>query len=147
MSVLIDTNILLRSAQPTHPLYPIAIHAVSTLLKRNETVFFCPQNIAEFWHVATRPTSANGLGFSPQETLREVESIEDLLTFLPDTPSIYPEWKRIVSAHGVQGIKVFDARLIAVANTYGVGNILTFNAGDFKRFSPVAILDPAAFVA
>lgn len=113
MSVLIDTNILLRSAQPTHPLYPTTTHAVSTLLKRNETVFFC---------------------------------IEGLLTLLPDTPSIYPEWKRIVSAHGIQGIKVFDARLIAVANTYGVGNILTFNAGDFRRFSPVAILNPTAFV-
>ncbi|HEX4135331.1 MAG TPA: PIN domain-containing protein [Bryobacteraceae bacterium] len=146
MSVLIDTNILLRSAQPTHPLYPTATYAVATLLKQNETIFFCPQNIAEFWHVATRPTSANGLGFSHQEALKEIESIEDLLTLLPETPGIYPEWKRIVSTHVVQGIKVFDARLIAVANTYGVGNILTFNVSDFKRYTPVAILDPAAFV-
>lgn len=78
MSVLLDTNILLRSAQPTHPLYPTATHAVTTLLMRDEMVFFCPQNSAEFWHVASRPIPANGLGFSSQEVLTEIESIEGL---------------------------------------------------------------------
>jgi len=63
MSVLIDTNILLRSAQPTHPLWSQATHSVATLLKQNETVCYCPQNIAEFWNVATRPVTVNGLGF------------------------------------------------------------------------------------
>ena len=33
MRVLVDTNILPRSAQPTHPLRPQATHAVSTLLR------------------------------------------------------------------------------------------------------------------
>jgi hypothetical protein len=57
MSVLIDTNILRRSAQPTHPFCSRATHAVSALLKQNETVCYCPQNIAEFWNVATRPVT------------------------------------------------------------------------------------------
>jgi hypothetical protein len=40
MRVLVDTNILLRSAQPNHPLGPQAIHAVSKLLRQNDAVFF-----------------------------------------------------------------------------------------------------------
>ena len=94
MSVLVDTNILLRSAQPSHHLCSRATHAV--------------------WSVATRPADANGLGFSHDEVLNEIGHIEALLTLLPDGPGIYAEWKRLVKDHGVQGLKVFDARLIAV---------------------------------
>jgi predicted nucleic acid-binding protein len=70
MRVLVDTNILLRSAQPNHPLCYQATHAVSRLLRQNHSVFFCPQNIPEFWNVATRPTEQNGLGFSAAEAMR-----------------------------------------------------------------------------
>ena len=147
MSVLVDTNILLRSAQPNHELCPQATHAVSKLLRRNETVCFCSQNIAEFWNVATRPTDRNGLGFSHHEVLQEVVSIEGLLTLLPDGPGIYAEWKRIVTEHKIQGVKVYDARLVAVANSHGVRSILTFNADDFKRFSNINVLHPSSLLA
>ena len=84
MRVLVDTNILLRSAQPNYPLCSQATHAVTKLLRQGDSVFFCPQNIAEFWNVATRPADRNGLGFSLEEVLREVASIEESLTLLPD---------------------------------------------------------------
>jgi predicted nucleic acid-binding protein len=146
MSVLVDTNVLLRSAQPTHPLCSAATHSISTLLKQKETVFFCPQNIAEFWNVATRPADVNGLGFSHSEVLSEIQSIEDLLTLLPDSPSIYTEWKRLVNDQKVIGVKVFDARLVAVANVYSVGSILTFNAADFRRYGSITVLEPSSFM-
>jgi hypothetical protein len=41
------------------------------------------QNIAEFWNVATRPADENGICLSHEEALREVSSIEGLLTRLP----------------------------------------------------------------
>jgi len=147
MSVPIDTNILLRSVQPTHPLYLGATRAVAKLLRQNETVFSCPQNIAEYWNVATRPTNVNSLGFSHVEALSEVGNIEALLTLLPESPSIYAEWKRLVNEHRVQGIKVFDARLVAVANSFGVDSILTFNAADFRRYGNITVLDPASLVS
>jgi len=79
MRVLVDTNILLRSAQPNHPLCSQATHAVAKLIRQKQAVFFCPQNIAEFWNVATRPAELNGLGLSHEEVLPEVSSIESLL--------------------------------------------------------------------
>jgi predicted nucleic acid-binding protein len=103
MSFLVDTNILLRSAQPTHSLCSQATRAVSRLMRVGETLFFCSQNIAEFWNVATRPSNRNGLGFTPEEAWQEVLSIEGLLTLLPDSPSIYTEWKRLVKDYKVQG--------------------------------------------
>jgi predicted nucleic acid-binding protein len=88
MRVLLDTNILLRSAQPNHPLCPQSTRAVSKLLRDGHTVFFCAQNIAEFWNVATRPTDRNGLAWLPQQVFQEVSKIEATLLLLPDVPAI-----------------------------------------------------------
>jgi len=144
MRVLVDTNILLRSAQPNHPLCPQATGAVSKLIRRKDTVFFCSQNIAEFWNVATRPAGLNGLGLSPEETLQEVTGIERLLTLVPDTPAIYTAWKEIVKDHKVQGVKVYDARLVAIMKVYAVDSILTFNTSDFTRYRAINALSPSS---
>jgi hypothetical protein len=71
MSVLVDTNVLLRRAQPDHPSHAAAVESVARLLAAGEPVYFTPQNIAEFWNVATRPAANNGLGFSVAVTLSE----------------------------------------------------------------------------
>jgi hypothetical protein len=41
MRVLVDTNILLRSAQANHPKSSQAAHAVSRLIRQRDTVLFC----------------------------------------------------------------------------------------------------------
>lgn len=146
MRVLVDTNVLLRSAQPSHPLSSQAVHAVSKLIRQNESVFFCSQNIAEFWNVATRPVERNGLGLSPEEAAQEVGSIEKFLTLLPDVPAIYTAWKQIVTFHRVQGVKVYDARLVAIMTVHAVESVLTFNAVDFQRFSNVTAIHPSALL-
>ena len=147
MRVLLDTNILLRSAQPTHPLCSEAASAVSKLLRQEDAVFFCSQNIAEFWNVATRPAEVNGLGFSHEEALQEVASIESLPTLLPDIPAIYPVWKQLVQDHRVQGVKVYDARLVAIMSVYTIDTVLTFNVADFKRYGDVSAIHPGSVLA
>jgi predicted nucleic acid-binding protein len=147
MRVLIDTNILLRAVQPSHPLCTQATQAVSKLIRQKDAVFFCSQNIAEFWNVVTRPADQNGLGFSQEEALQEVGSIEKLLTLLPDIPAIYTAWKAIVRDHKVQGVKAYDARLVATMNVYAVESLVTFNAVDFKRYGNITALHPSAILA
>jgi len=147
MSVLVDTNILLRSVEPLHPQHAVAVGAVSRLLAESTPVYFTLQNIAEFWNVATRPLANNGLGFSIPSTLAEVEKIEALLTLLPDTPAVYAEWKRIVVEHGVSGVKVHDARLIATMKTHGVSRLLTFDVDDFTRYTGIEVMHPKTVAA
>ena len=142
MSVLVDTNVLLRRAQPSHGSAAVAVESVAALLARNTPVYFTPQNISEFWNVATRPVEKNGLGLPHERVMAELKVIEGLLTLLPDSPAIYGEWKRLVAVHKVVGTKVYDARLVAVMSVYQVQSILTFNKGDFVRYRSVAVLDP-----
>ncbi len=120
MSVLVDTNVLLRRIQPDHVHHALAIDSVSRFLASGEQVYFTLQNISEFWNVVTRPVAANGLAFSPAFALSELAKIEMVLTLLPDSPAVYEEWKRLVATHAVRGVKVHDARLVAAMNVHGV---------------------------
>src|SRR5580658_5678836 len=124
MSVLVDTNILLRRLQPNHAHHAMAIDSVAKLLSTGEPVHFTLQNISEFWNVITRPVANNGLGFSVAAAAAEVVKIERVLTLLPDSAAIYGEWKRLVTQHGVMGSKVHDTRLVAAMNVHGVRRIL-----------------------
>jgi predicted nucleic acid-binding protein len=146
MSALVDTNVLLRRTQPDHESHTLAVESVAFLLEGGEPVYFTPQNISEFWNVATRPQAHNGLGFSVALTAGEVTKIERSLILLPDSPAAYAEWKRLVLTHGVIGTKVHDARLVATMNIHGVRRILTFNTDDFKRYD-VEALHPSSALA
>lgn len=142
MSVLVDTNVLLRRTQPSDHHHVAATESVARLLTSGEPVCITPQNVAEFWNVVTRPVEANGLGLSVTAASREIELFERVLTLLPDTPAIYPEWKRLVLTHRVRGSKVHDARLAAAMSVHGIRRILTFDTAGFTRYG-VEILDPA----
>jgi predicted nucleic acid-binding protein len=105
VSVLVDTNVLLRRTQPEQPQYSVAVESVRRLLASGEPVYYTLQNIAEFWNVLTRPVASNGMGVSAATALVEVEKIERAMELMPDTPAIYGEWKRLVVQHGVMGVK------------------------------------------
>jgi predicted nucleic acid-binding protein len=89
MSYLIDTNVLLRLAQKKHPMRPDARRALVTLRKQGEELCIIPQNIIEFWAVATRPVANNGLGLTVDEAAREIKKLKRLFKLLPDTPAIF----------------------------------------------------------
>ena len=142
MAYLVDTNILLRMAQPQHPHSAHAQMAVSILKSRHETLNVAVQNIFEFWAVATRPQGENGLGMSTSEIDREISAMRRLFTLLPELP-IFDEWQRLVSAHNVSGKNVHDTRIVAQMNVLGIVDLLTFNTKDFSRYSNIKAIDPA----
>jgi predicted nucleic acid-binding protein len=146
MSVLVDTNVLLRRTQPDHQLYTVAVESVAQILGTGEPVHFTLQNISEFWNVITRPVASNGLGFAPAMALAEVEKIEGILTRLPDSAAVYAEWKRLVVQYSVIGSKVHDARLVAMMNVHSVRRILTFNIDDFTRYG-IEVLHPTSLTS
>lgn len=147
MRVLVDTNVLVRAVERRHPLMPIARQALQLLVEKGGELCVAPQNIAEFWNVCTRPVEVRGLGNSIAATDRLTARIENLFTILPDTAEVFAHWRRLVVVHEVKGAKVHDARLVAVMETHGVGQILTFNDADFKRFPHITILHPATLQA
>jgi len=147
LSYLIDTNILLRTAEPNHEMYSDAVSAVSGLIAAGENVVTVPQCLIEFWVVATRPTTSNGLEFSIAEADAEVERIGSLLTILPERPDIFDEWRLLVAKYSVRGRNAHDARIAAAMVAHGVENIVTFNHSDFRRYTEFNTLTPSDVIS
>ena len=144
MSVLVDTNVLLRLAQPNHQQHESAVDGITRARLAGETLYITPQNIAEFWAAATRPVgAANGLGLPAATAAAEVATIEQLFQLAADDPAIYAMWKGLIVTHQVLGTQVYDARLVAVMLVHGIDSILTFNVADFARYG-IGVLHPAA---
>jgi predicted nucleic acid-binding protein len=148
VSYLLDTSILGRLANAADHQHATALHAVLELHRRGETLHLAPQNLIEFRNVATRPAAANGLGLSSTEAEAKSAVFEAAFPVLAEDPAIFPRWKAIVSALGVVGKQVHDARLVAVCHVNIVTHLLTFNTGHFLRlatFAPgIQVIDPAA---
>ena len=146
MVYLIDTNVLLAVAHPADSRYPVVQAAIRKLWVNAYDLQTTLQNFSEFWNVSTRPTDRNGFGRTSFETGQLLQRLERLFPLLPDSPAMYPEWKRLVVNYRVLGVQVHDARLVAAMLIHDVTHILTFNTQDFTRYAPEGIVavNPAA---
>lgn len=145
--ILVDTNVLLRLAQPGHSSYPAALNALSQLRLDGRSLCLTPQVLYEFWAVATRPTEANGLGMTAAKAQEDVTKILSRFFLLKDEDGLFERWRALVVQHEVLGKKSHDARLVAAMQCHGVENLLTFNGDDFKRFADISVINAADFAA
>ncbi len=147
MSILVDTSALVRLANAADTQHRVAARAVLELRRRGELLCIAPQCLTELWGAATRPASANGLGLSVAAADGLVTLYLNSFDLLPETPAIFPAWRALVTALGVIGKQVHDARLVATCHAHAVPAVLTFNVGHFTRLGAappgVAVIDPA----
>ena len=142
MSYLVDTNILVRLVHRIDPMHPYAQSAYATLQTQGEALWIIPQNLIEFWAVATRSTDANGLGLTLAEASQELSILKRLFRLQLDTPAIFAEWEQLIAKHQVMGKQAHDARLVAAMIAHHLTHLLTFNTDDFKRFSEITVVAP-----
>lgn len=149
VAFLLDTNILLRLGQPSHPMHQEVRRCVRTLFRQKEIIYIVLQVIFEFWVVATRPVAGNGLGLSLESARRMVDRAEFFFRLVLDTPSIYREWLRLIEAHAVSGLPAHDARIVAAMRVHGIERLVTFNTEDFKRYhqKEITVFSPGEVLA
>src|ERR687898_3042662 len=117
--IAVDTNVFVGAIQTFDPMLRIAARsAVKALYRQGEELLCFPQNLLEFWNVATRPANANGLGFTPEQAARFVDRFQTLVRLLPETADIFPTWRKLVFEHRVSGIHVHDARIVAAMTVH-----------------------------
>jgi predicted nucleic acid-binding protein len=148
MQYLVDTGVWLRLFDRTDATHAY-IHAALRLLRESgHTLAVCPQNIAEFWNVSTRPAIARGgYGKSVATTERRVQFIERFAAVLDELPAAYHGWRLLLTQHQIQGAAVHDARLVALMQTAGIMHILTLNANDFARYPTIIVTTPGQVIA
>src|ERR1700731_2038795 len=103
---------------------------------------YTSQTLGEFWNASTRPFDKNGFGLSVAETDRLARVIERDFDFLPDSREVHDRWRSLLVVHDIQGVQVHDARLAASMYGHGVGQILTMNIRDSRRFEGLHVRHP-----
>lgn len=145
MTVLLDTNILLRWIQPAHPHHPSAVRAQTALEDAGHGCAISSQSVYEFLAVATRPVDARGLGMDHAAADAKLRALTATLDVFYDSQAIADEVRRMVVALKITGKPIHDARLVATLRVHGLDALLTFNSKDFSaaRFPDELILDPS----
>lgn len=103
--------------------------------------------MAEFWNAATRQVEKNGVGIEVQEADLNAREFEEEFTLLPDNDAVYREWRRLLLAHEVKGVKAHDARLVAAMHVHGITHLLMFNRPDFLRYAGITGVAPVELSA
>src|SRR6266571_740353 len=123
MQCLLETNVLLRGLDRSHPQCRVVRRAIIALRRQDNRLCLAPQKLIEFWAVATRPVDANGFGMSTEWAAEQLAKMKHFCAILPDTAEALPEWERLVIQHQVSGKKTHDARLVAAMKVHGVSHI------------------------
>jgi predicted nucleic acid-binding protein len=143
MPYLLDTNVLVRLNNLHDPQRSVARNAVFALSTRGERLCYTSQILGEFWNVSTRPAAARGgLGLTVARTDRRVRMMERYLELLPDNPQVHEEWRRLLVAHAITGLQVYDTRLVAAMHVHRISHLLTFNVADFTRYPGLTVQHP-----
>jgi predicted nucleic acid-binding protein len=146
MRVLLDTNIIIRAAQPSLPVWAEIDKSLSLLVAHQATLCLVPQTLYEFWVVATRPSAQNGFGLDPVEARTLLDATREHFTLLRDEQGILEAWLNLVTRHGVSGKAAHDARIVAAMQCHAITTLVTFNNVDFVRF-PIQALTPQSILA
>ncbi len=146
--ILLDTNLLGRMTDSADAQCAVARRAIHTLLAKPERLIIVPQNLYEFWAVATRkpgppPAGQNGLGMTPDQASQWLLFFQRRFVLLPDREELLRHWHSLVKTFGIKGLRSYDARLVAAMQCYGITRCLTFNTADFKVY-PITLVDPAS---
>ena len=141
MTILLDTNVLMRLSDIDDAKRVLAVEAIDTARTRGAPLHIVPQTIYEFWTAATRTRAANGLGLPAGDVLAAIETYVRKFTFLPDTPDVYPHFIDLMRRYEVAGTNAYDGRLVAAMQTHGLTELMTFNARDFRRYDEVTLIE------
>lgn len=142
MNILADTGILLRLVNNQDLEHIVVRRAFEALLEEGHSFVMTMQNVCEYWSAATRPaTSRGGFGLSCQEALSHLNGLEELVAWLPEPPEILEVWSKLIEEHGILGTRAHDTRLAAAMICHDIPSILTLNGRDFRRFTPIVVLD------
>ncbi len=138
MSVIfVDTNVLAAITDKSHSHHSRAVRLFEYYAAQEFAINF--QVLTEFWAVATKPKKSNGLGYTTEFASALIERYLVRFRILPDNHAAINIWHQLASDYRITGRRVYDARIAASMISQGVGDLMTFNTGDFSDFKEITI--------
>lgn len=144
MRALLDTNVLVYSANSADPLHESVDRRILRLIDDGWELCVAPQCLYEFWVAVTKPGAARGLGLDPESAARALQRNAGAFLLLLEPPDLWTRWLQTCLHYRVAGRGAHDARLVAWMGSHDITTIVTVNANDFRRYDDIDVIDPRA---
>ncbi len=76
------------------------------------------------------------------EATTELARIELSFGVVHESDDSFSRWKQLLARHRIQGVSVHDARLVSVMLAQNITHLLTFDTGDFARYTEIIAIHP-----
>lgn len=140
MRIAVDTSVIVRYTNRTDAHFHEVHERIRELHAAGHELSIAPQSVYEYWAVATRPSSANGLGQTIDDTERALLLILRAFVLIPDPPDLLDRWLYLCRRHQVMGRNAHDARIVAWMLGNRVDQLFTRDRGDFARFDEITLV-------
>ena len=131
--MFLDTNVLVLARFEAAPRHALARRRMREAGDSGEALRISRQVLREYLATVTRPQR-----WSPpvgmDRALAHVAVLEARFEVLEDGPEVADALKRLCREVPVAGKQVHDANIVATMLAHGETRLLTFNAGDFRRY-------------
>ena len=131
--MFLDTNVLVLARFEGAPRHALARRRMWEAGNSGEILRISRQVLREYLATVTRPQR-----WSPpvgmDRALAHVAALEARFEVFEDGPEVSEVLKRLCREVSVAGKQVHDANIVATMLAHGETRLLTFNAGDFRRY-------------
>ncbi len=134
-AIFIDTNILIRATVATAPLHEKTREILNNLADSGAVFWISAQIIREYMVNMTRAQSY----MQPvpvEHVLEQIRQFRAMFEIAEETTSVLDKMLELVASVPLRGKQIHDINIIATMQVYGISQLLTYNAADFKSFSP-----------
>lgn len=130
----VDTNVLIYASQKRSPFHARAVTQLEQARRDGAALWISRQVQREYIAATTRPQPGQAPLTMAQATA-DVEEFERDFNVAEDGPEVFAKLLELLTHVPVAGKRVHDTNLVATMLTHGIMRLLTFNAGDFRRFN------------
>lgn len=137
--IFVDTNVLIYASQKQSSFHVQSVAWLDQARRDSRELWISRQVLREYLSAVTRPQHQQAL-LPTSEAIMDVQGFERDFNIAEDGPQAFGELLSLLARFPTAGKQVHDANLVATMLACGITRLLTFNTGDFRRFSPVVEL-------
>jgi predicted nucleic acid-binding protein len=136
----IDTNVLVYANWPGSVHHDQAVALLRQVEVAGAPLWINSQVLREYLAVVTR--AQGQLSAVPMSVaIERVRFFAQRFWMAEDGPQVRARLLSLLASYAIAGKQVHDANLVASMLAYGVGRLLTFNVGDFRRFDEIITIE------
>ncbi len=131
--MFVDTNVLVRARFEAAPSHSLARRRMQEAGESGEALRISRQVLREYLATVTRPQSWSS-PVAMDAALAHIAALEAVFDILEDGPRVTQTLTGLCREVPVAGRQIHDANIAATMLAHGERRLLTFNAGDFRRY-------------